>query len=255
MWAGKQPVANAPTPSTQPAAAAGTPQKVFVPAPSQHKPQTHAEPLNPTCVQLQRSSRQSQDKPGQKRTQTLSGLSHQRAKQQRLVYNEFSTSTDSTSESDCSAPSVGTEDGMGPHEQPSHPAKTPKPQQQQQQQPTPGSASCKLTAAGPAARHNAPGPVLCPDKDKQGGGDWQPAVSDRGSEPPQLKAYSHSRKAAQTPKPSAGATTKAAMNKDKQAAQVIAAHAAERTKLAKYSIPQQSAVQVHLDRQRCISVF
>ena len=244
-WAGKQPVANARTPSTQPAAAASTPQKVFVPAPSEHKPPTNAEPLNPTCVQLQRSSRQSQDKPGQKRTRTPSGLPHQRAKQQRLVYNEFSTSTESTSESDCSAPSVGTEDGMGPHEQPSHHAKTPKPKQQQ---PTPGSAPCKLAAARPAARHyNAPGPVLCPDKDKQGGGDRQPAVSDRGpSELPQLKAYSHSRKAAQTPKP---ATTEGAMNKDKQAAQVTAAHAAERTKLAKHSKPQQSAVQVHLDRR------
>ena len=239
-------------PNAWPASAAGMSEKVCVLTPSHHKPEAHAEPLDTALLQLQGSKKQGQQEPGQKRMRAPSGLQQQRVKQQRVVYNEFSTSTESRSESDCSVPSVGTEDNMGHDEQPSHHAKTSMPQQQQQQQSTPGSAPVKLTACRPAARHHTPGPVSRPDTDKQGGGDRQPAVSDPGASGlPQLKAYSHSRKS-QTPKPPAGAT---AMNKAKQAAKVTASHAAEPTKLAERSKPQQSAVQVHLDRQNCISTF
>ena len=247
-------------PNAWPDSDAGMPQKVSVPAPSQHKPQAHAEPMDTPPVQLQGSSKQchhkpGQDKPGQKRKQAPSGLQQQKVKQQRVVYNEFSTSTESTSESDCSAPSVATENEMCPCEQPAHHAKTPKPQQQQQHL-VPGSAPCKLpTAPRPAARHHTPKPVSQPDKDKQSGQDSGPAVPDqRASGPPQLKAYSHARKAAQPPKHSAGATTAKAVDKAKQAAKLTAAQAAaplEHIELAKHSKPQQSAVQVHLDRQNC----
>lgn len=243
-WIGNQQVANAPMPNAQPASAAGMPQKVSVLATSQLKPQAHAEPLDTTLLQLQGSSRQGQDKPGQKRKLAPSGLQQQKVKQQRVVYNEFSTSTDSTSESDCSVTSVGTEDDRSPHEQPGYHAKTPQPQQQQQHV-VPTSAPFKLPIA---PRHHTPGHVSPPDKESEG--DSQPAAPDqKASGPPRPKAYSHSKKAAQPTKPPAGATTKVVVDKAKLTAKVTAAHNAEPTALAKRSKPQQSAVQVHLDRQ------
>ena len=251
VWTSKQAVASAPVSTAATAAAAGMPQKACDLAPSQRMPQAHAEPLTTAQMQLHGTNRQDQGKPGQKRKPAPSGLQRQKVKQQRVVYNEFSTSTESTTESDCSVPSVGSEGGMSPHEQPAHHHMALKPKQQQQQQQQqhhhhhmPKIDSARVVSAPRhAARHHIPGPVSCPSKDTQGGEGSQPAVLDqRASGPAQLKAYSRSGKAAKTQKLPAGAiTATAAKEKAQQAAMACAA---KPTELPMHSKLQQSAVQV-----------
>ena len=245
MWTSKQSVANAPNSTAQPRLPVSMPQKASGPVPSQLNAQPQAEAMDMTPVHLQGNGGHGQDRPGQKRTRAVSELQQQKVKRQRVVYSEFSTSTESATESDCSAPSVCTEDECSPREQPAHHAKMLQSQQQQQQQHTlPGGDLFKLRTA-PAARHDMP--VSPPDKDKVGsivhtaGCDWGTSGSS------QLKAYSHARKANQPQKaPAAASTAQGVLDRAQQPSETTPAHAAEAAGLAACTRIKYSAVQVHL---------
>lgn len=262
MRAGKHSAAGAPTCATQPSSAAGLLQKTSTPAPPQRKAHGHADTIDPMPVQLQGRGMPGQNMPGQKRKGATNGLQQgQKVKQQRVVYNEFSTSTESTTESDCTARSVQNEDAS-PKEQPANHTKSPDSQRKQQpqqgplqQQPlkeqqqqlqqyrTPASNTLKLVIA-PAVRHHVHAP--CPDKDLQIEEGGPPAGSDqRVSGASGLRAYSRARRDPQAQKPPAAAiTAKAAVHRAQQPPETGTAHVVQPQGIAALSKMHNSAVQV-----------
>ena len=228
-------------------------------APSQHWAQANTKATTTAVVQPKVNGRSSKGQSVQKRKQAPAVPQQQKVKQQRLVYNEFSTSTESTIDSDCTMPLVDDEEGSNPREQILRSAtrlKTHKQQQQQQQQQQKRSqivfdSEPSNLLAATAARHQTPLPS--PGKDKQStpdgafgkqGQSLQPECAATASG--QLKHESQARQAAQAQKPPmAFAAAKGCVYKRQRSAQRTVSPVAQPRGVFAEKSTKQPAQQVH----------
>ena len=156
-----------PSARVQQASAAVSQPGPLHPGPTKHRSQAHTKATTIVLEQPNRNGRPSQGKPAQKRKQALAVPQQQKVKQQRLVYNEFSTSTESTIDSDCTMPLADDEEeGTNPGKHLVRDANRLETQQQQQQK-------CQFMSVNepykllPAAAGRQQRPVPSPSKGKQ----------------------------------------------------------------------------------------
>ena len=246
---GKHPESDAlPIACARPGTAAPSHQRRLEEAQPRLRASARSSLMNCVSENSKANGRLTQSKPLQKRKQAPNVVQPQKAKQQKLVYNEFSTSTEGTTDSDCTMPAVGDTHDVSLQRLFAHDTEIPSlQQQQQQQQDTPASKACMPLTASAVKHHttvsfSSKGPQRLATEHAQEQGHHSQARPDRKA-PAKLKANSHARNAAHSQARADG--TRRSLKKGQQTLRMTADRAAESQKLPTTRLIEHPEVQSH----------